>query len=207
MRHVGDGADFRRPPLWMLLVFAIAPLGARQGALPGPVAPVPLSAGLTFTITSHTALVAGTGSVPVADTEIVYAVVDSDENRIVFRFSVSAPNDATAGRLLEGVPRSFDRTVRREDLRAAARLTVLVSSTDPTVVPGGQTFATTSGAVLRALHASGTVAFVLGVNEPEHGLAALANLTAIARSGIDRSGGAPVIASCVSALLSSLSAS
>ena len=207
VRHVGDDAGFRRPPLWMLLVFAIAPLGAREGALPGPLAPVPLSTGLIFTITSHTALVAGTGSVPIADTESVYAVMGSDENRIVFRFSVSAPNDANAGRLLDGVPRSFDRTVRREDLRAAARLTVLLSSTDPTVVPGGQTFATTSGAVLRALHDSGTVAFVLGVNEPEQGLAALANLTATARSGLDRSGGAPVIASGVSAMLSSLSAS
>src|SRR5260370_38402029 len=110
MRHVGDGADFRRPPLWMLLVFAIAPLGARQGALPGPVAPVPLSAGLTFTITSHTALVAGTGSGPLADTEIVYAGVASDENRFVFRFAASAPNDATPARLPEAVPRSCERT-------------------------------------------------------------------------------------------------
>src|SRR5258708_2166964 len=186
MRHVGDGADFRRPPLWMLLVFAIAPLGARQGALPGPFAPVPLSAGLIFTVTSHTALVAGTGSVPIADTEIVYAVVGSDENRIVFRFSVSAPNDANAGRLLDGVPRSFDRTVRREDLRSAAGLTVLLHSADPPVVRPGQTFAPASGPGLRALHDSGRVAFVRGVNGREQGIAALANLTATARSGLDR---------------------
>src|ERR1700730_15699842 len=171
----------------MLLVFASAPLGARAGALPGPIAPVPLSAGLIFTMTSHTALVASTGYVPIADTELVYAVVGSDENRIIFRFSVSAPNDANAGRLLDGVPRSFDRSVRREDLRAAARLTVLLSSTDPTAVPGGQTFATTSAAVLRALHDSGTVAFVLGVNEPEQGIAGLAHFTTPAQWCVDRS--------------------
>jgi len=132
--------------------------------------------GLVFTTTSHAGLTTGAGSVPVADTEGVYAVVGASDERIVFRFNVSAPADSSAGRLLDRTTRSFDREVRREDMRSATRLTILWNSTDPTLIPG-QTFATTSSAVLRALRDAGKVAFVLGVNEPEEGLEHLAMLS------------------------------
>ena len=45
---------------------------------------------MIFTITSHTALVAGTGSVPIADTEIVYAVVGSRTVLVGRRLIVAA---------------------------------------------------------------------------------------------------------------------
>jgi outer membrane protein OmpA-like peptidoglycan-associated protein len=167
---------------------------------------VPLTTGLTFTTTLHSGLVASTGSAPIADTEIVYSVAGSSADQVLFRFAVSAPNDASAGKLLDGVPRTFERTVRREDLRAATRLTVLISSTDPALLPG-QTFATTSTAVLRALHDAGSVAFVLGVNEPEQGLSALASLAGGVRPGANRDSSAAFVGSAVSAMLSSMSLS
>lgn len=181
-----------------------APVDAQAAQSGASSAQVPLAAGLNFTITSHSGLVAGAGSAPIADTEIVYSVVDSDNDRISFRFSVSAPNDAAAGKLLDGVPRSFNRTVRREDLHAATRLTVLLSSEDPALMPG-QTFATTSGAVLRALHDTGKTAFILGVNEPDQGLAALATFAGGARLGVGGTAGAPFVAAGVSSMLSSMS--
>jgi outer membrane protein OmpA-like peptidoglycan-associated protein len=178
------------------------PFGARAGNSNGP---VPLSSGLVFTTTAHTSLAASTGSVAIADTEIVYAVTGADDGRISYRFTVSAPSDTTARTLLESVPRSFDRVVRREDLRSATRLTVLLSTTDPVSLPG-QTFASTSAAVLKALHGAGQVAFVLGVNEPEKGLEALAGLAgkapALGRAGAGES--ASLVASGVSAMLSSI---
>jgi outer membrane protein OmpA-like peptidoglycan-associated protein len=171
--------------------------------------PVPLARGLVFTTTSRAGLAASTGTAPVADTEIVYSVVGSDDDRISFRFSVDAPEDAAASKLLDRVPRSFDRSVRREDLRSAARLTVLMSSRDPVLSPG-QTFAGTSSAVLQRLRGSGSVGFILGVNEPEQGLAALANIGEGARSAANAnanangSGSTAFVASGVAALLSSL---
>jgi len=48
----------------------------------------------------------------IADTEAVYSFV-GDAERILFRFTVSAPADSTAGKLLDGVRRSLDRIVRR----------------------------------------------------------------------------------------------
>jgi len=46
----------------------------------------------------------------IADTEAVYSFV-GDAERILFRFTVSAPADSTAGKLLDGVRRSLDRIV------------------------------------------------------------------------------------------------
>jgi len=199
--------------VWLLVDVQRAPVDAQAAQSGESSAQVPLAAGLNFTITSHSGLVAGAGSVPIADTEIVYSVVDSDNDRISFRFSVSAPNDAVAGKLLDGVPRSFNRTVRREDLRAATRLTVLLNSEDSALLPG-QTFASTSSAVLRALHDSGKTAFILGVNEPHQGLAALANLVSGGRLAVGGSGGstsssgssgAPIVAAGVASMRSSMS--
>src|SRR5262250_2431897 len=150
----------------LCLVIA-ALLTARPGICAGSSETVPLAKGLVFTTTSHAGLVTGAGSAPVADTEGVYSVVRTSDDRIAFRFDVSAPSDASASKLLEHTTRSFDREVRREDLRSATRLTILWNSTDPPLLPG-QTFATASSAVLRALHDTGKIAFVLGVNEPEN---------------------------------------
>jgi hypothetical protein len=101
--------------VWQLAVVQRAPVDAQSVPSSALSAHVPLDAGLNFTITSHAGLVAGAGSVPIADTEVVYSVVASDSDRISFQFSVSAPNDAAAGKLLDGVPRSFNRTVRRDE--------------------------------------------------------------------------------------------
>src|SRR5882724_10281970 len=173
---------------WLLMACATLAPVAIAGASPGSSDSVPLAKGLVFTTTSHAGLATTAGSAPVADTEAVYSVVSGDEERILFRFTVSAPPDSAAVKLLDGVPRSFDRTVRREDLRAASRLTIFWNSTDPALMPG-QTFATTSSAVLQALHDAGKVAFILGVNEPEEGLKGLANLAGGNRPSGDRSSG------------------
>jgi outer membrane protein OmpA-like peptidoglycan-associated protein len=142
----------------------------------------------------------------VADTEAVYSVVDGDNERILFRLTVSASADSAASKLLDGVPRSLDRTVRREDLRSATRLTIFWNSSDPALLPG-QTFATTSSAVLQTLHDAGRIAFVLGVNEPEEGLQGLTNLVGRAPHSAERSSGQAFVASGVAAMLSALGVS
>jgi outer membrane protein OmpA-like peptidoglycan-associated protein len=167
---------------------------------------VPLAKGLAFTTTSHAGLATSAGSVLVADTEAVYSIVGSDDERMVFRFSVSAPSDPAAGKLLDRVPVSLDRAVRREDLRSAARLTIFSSSTDPVQMPG-QTFATTSSVVLQTLHDTDKVAFILGINEPEQGLEGLANLAAGARPSAGRSRSDGFVESGVAAMLTSLAVS
>ena len=159
---------------WLLTACATL-LVARAVASAGATEAVPLVNGLVFTTTTHAGLTTGAGSVPVADVEAVYSLVGTSDDRIGFHFNVSAPSDVSAGKLLDQAPRSFDREVRREDLRSAGRLTILWSSTDPARIPG-QTFATTSSAVLQALHDVGKIAFVLGINEPEKGLEGLASI-------------------------------
>ncbi len=184
--------------LIVLAVVTVLPLApAEQTAV------VPLAQDLVFTTTSHSALVAGDRSLPVADTEVVYSIETADADRIQFTFSFSAPGDAATASALDAVPHRIERTVRREDFRSATRMSVLVSSADSAMVPG-QTFAGTSEAVVRALHESGTTGFVLGVNEPDAGLEALGQLVGAAKPA---STGAPLVASGVSVLLSALSAS
>ena len=156
-----------------LLIACAALLGAHAVTAAAPSDAVPLVKGLVFTTTIHAGLTTSAGSVPVADTETVYSIAATDADRIGFHFSISAPSDPSASKLLDEVPRSFDREVRRADLRSAARLTILYSSTDPAAIPG-QTFGTTSSAVLQALHDAGRIAFILGINEPEKGLESLA---------------------------------
>jgi outer membrane protein OmpA-like peptidoglycan-associated protein len=163
-----------------LAATAVLPAAASTATADSPV--IPLVRGLVFTTTLHASLVASTGSAPLADTEIVYSVERADSDRVDFSLTVSAPGDSSARKLLDPVPHSFERTVRREDLRSAARLTVHLSSTDPSLMPG-QTFAGTSIAVLQALHDPGHVAFVLGVNEPEQGFAAPASAAKPSSSG------------------------
>jgi outer membrane protein OmpA-like peptidoglycan-associated protein len=196
----------RRCTVTLVLAVAMTSHGMHAAAAGTGPERVPLVPGLLFTTTSHAGLVASTGSVPVADTEIVYSVIGADDERVAFRFSVSAPGDPKAGHLLDGVPRSFDRTVRREDFRSATRMTVLLSSMDPILIPG-QTFATTSGAVLQGLHDSTRVAFVLGVNEPEEGLQALANFGRSAQASDGHGSGGLIATSGVAALLSFLGVS
>ena len=184
--------------LIVLAVVTVLPLApAEQTAV------VPLAQDLVFTTTSHSALVAGDQSLPVADTEVVYSIETADADRIEFTFSFSAPGDATTAKALDAVPHRIERAVRREDFRSATRMSVLVSSADSAMVPG-QTFAGTSEAVVRALHESGTTGFVLGVNEPDAGLEALGQLVGAAKPA---STGAPVVASGLSVLLSALSVS
>ncbi|HEY7288203.1 MAG TPA: OmpA family protein [Vicinamibacterales bacterium] len=188
----------------LLVVVASAWLGGSEGAPDDRAGHVPLEKGLIFTTTSRAGLTSTTVATPVADTETVYSVATIDTEQVGFRFTVSAPNDAKAAKLLDGQPVSLTRSVRREDLRSAARLSILVSSTDPALVPG-QTFAGTSSAVLQALHDSGRAGFVLGVNEPEEGLSALARLAGARLT--DTESGAAFVASSVSALLTSMSVS
>lgn len=138
---------------------------------------IPLAQGLVFTVTSHTGLeVFCRGSLPIADTEIVYSVKSVDATSVTLQFALSAARDADAAKLLDQVPTQFERQVRWEDLRSATRESVLFASTDPTRVPPGQTFATASAAVLAQLHDAGKVEFVLGLYEPEQGLESIASL-------------------------------
>jgi outer membrane protein OmpA-like peptidoglycan-associated protein len=174
---------------------------ATSGRPAAPAEVVPLVPGLTFTVTSHVGLVSSSGSVPVADTEIVYSVGQADASRVVLRFLLSAQNGTAAGKLIETAPRSFVRIVRREDVQAATREKVLFSSTDPELLPG-QTFAGTSAAVLAALARTGKVAFVLGINEPDEGLQSL-GAAAGSLSGGGGSDTAPLVLSGVQMLLAS----
>jgi len=170
----------------------------QTGAPPGADI-VPLASGLVFTVTSHAGLVSSRGSVPIADTESVYSVADAGADKVILTFNISATSGAAAATLLENTLRSYQRTVRREDLRNAARMKILFGSDEPELMPG-QTFMGTSSVVLRALHGTGNVAFVLGVNEPDQGLEALGNFA----GGMSTSAGSSqLIASGVTMLLSS----
>ena len=68
--------------LIVLAVVTVLPLApAEQTAV------VPLAQDLVFTTTSHSALVAGDRSLPVADTEVVFPIETADADRIQFTFS------------------------------------------------------------------------------------------------------------------------
>lgn len=169
-------------PVW--LAGAPAVLAAAQVA---PV--VPLTSGLVFTSTQHLAYVSSAGNAPVADAETIYTVKDTRPDAVQFAFYISSGTGAMSD-ILRKVPHEFTRTVRRADLDSAARVTVTFSSDDPETLPG-QTFAGTSAAVLNALHTQGQIAFVLGVNEPNGGLGALAGMSgAVQGSG---TGGPPAM--------------
>jgi outer membrane protein OmpA-like peptidoglycan-associated protein len=163
---------------------------------------VPLAQGLVFTVTSHVGLVTNRGSVPVADTEIVYSVAAADANRVTLHFLLSAASGTAAGKLIEPAPKSFTRIVRREDLQSAMREKVLFGSDDPELLPG-QTFAGTSAAVLAALAGSGKVAFVLGINEPEQGLAGLSSVADALPDAGSGTGVSPIFTSGLQMLLGS----
>src|SRR6185437_672509 len=163
---------------------------------------VPLAQGLVFTVTSHVGLVTNRGSVPVADTEIVYSVAAADANRVTLHFLLSAASGTAAGKLIEPAPKSFTRIVRREDLQSAMREKVLFGSDDPELLPG-QTFAGTSAAVLAALAGSGKVAFVLGINEPEQGLAGLSSVADALPDASSGTGVSPIFTSALQMLLGS----
>lgn len=163
---------------------------------------VPLARGLTFTVTSHVGLVTNRGSVPIADTEIIYSVQGADASRVTLTFLLSAQSGTAAGKLIAPAPKTFIRIVRREDLRSAAREKVLFGSDDPQLLPG-QTFAGTSAAVLASLAGTGRVAFVLGLNEPEEGLQALSGMASALPSASEGSGMSPVLTSGLAMLLGS----
>src|SRR6185437_666681 len=139
---------------------------------------------------------------PVADTEIVYSVAAADARRVTLHFLLSAASGTAAGKLIEPAPTSFTRIVRREDLQSAAREKVLFGSDDPELLPG-QTFAGTSAAVLASLAGSGKVAFVLGINEPEQGLAGLSGVADALPGAGSGSNISPVFASGLQMLLAS----
>jgi outer membrane protein OmpA-like peptidoglycan-associated protein len=141
--------------------------------------------------------------VPIADTEIVYSIQSADASSVSYRFDLSAASGTAAGQLLQQAPTSFVRSVRRADLATAARERVLFGSDDPEVMPG-QTYAGTSAAVLASLRDTGKVAFVLGVNEPDAGLSALAANVGTALPADGNAGGVqPMVLSGVQALLGS----
>jgi outer membrane protein OmpA-like peptidoglycan-associated protein len=203
-RHAPDWMAFgRRKAFGCSAVLAgLCALAATTAArAAAPAASVPLVPGLAFTVTSHVGLVTNRGSVPVADTEIVYSVEQADARRVILRFLLSARSGTAAGKLIEPAPTSFVRIVRREDLQSAAREKVLFGSDDPELLPG-QTFAGTSAAVLAALKSSGQVAFVLGINEPEEGLQALSGL-ADPLPGGGTGGVSPAVLSGIQMLLAS----
>src|SRR5262249_10173981 len=112
-----------RAASWASLALAMTSLGAHAASPPAGSGSVPLAQGVAFTTTTHAALQStSAGLLTTADTETVYSVVRGDAERLAYTFTVSAPNDAAAGKLLDRVPPSYDRTVRREDLSSAARL-------------------------------------------------------------------------------------
>jgi len=188
---------------WVLAPALPASAASRTGDQPQPATDlIPLAQGLAFTVTSHVGLVTNRGSVPVADTEIVYSVAAADASRVTLRFLLSAASGTAAGKLIEPAPRSFTRIVRREDLQSAAREKVLFGSDDPQLLPG-QTFAGTSAAVLAALAGSGKVAFVLGINEPEQGLAGLSSVADALPAAGSGSTLSPAFASGLQMLLAS----
>ena len=148
-------------------------LTAFAAARAGPV--VPLTNGLAFTSTQHIGYVSSVGSAPIADSETIYSVTSVQADKVVFAFYISSAQAPSLRTVLTKVEHRFERIVTRTDLQSAARVTITFSSEDPALMPG-QTFAGTSAAVLRALSSQGEVAFVLGVNEPDQGLGALASL-------------------------------
>lgn len=184
------------------LAAALGTLSAFAGGAMATTGLVPLVPGLAFTVTSHVGLVTNRGSVPVADTEIVYSIERADESRVTLRFLLSAGSGTAAGKLIEPAPKSFVRVVRREDLQSAMREKVLFGSDDPELLPG-QTFAGTSAAVLAALAGPGKVAFVLGINEPEEGLQALSGMAGPLPTGGGGSGVSPAVLSGIQMLLAS----
>ncbi len=200
------GAGLRRAGVLALSGMLAPPsIAGLAASISAPAADlVPLAPGLAYTVTSHAGLRSSRGYVPIADTEIVYSVKSVDASQVALQFALSAGRGTDAAKLLEQEPTRFDRQVRREDLRSAARESVLFDSNDPTLMPG-QTFATTSAAVLAELHDAGKIAFVLGVNEPEDGLEGLAAAADALASGGSRSEGSasPLVVSGVAMLLGS----
>ena len=198
-RTSGRGAA--RTALLALAMAALACAGRARGSPAAtPASVVPLVRGLTFTVTSHVGWQTNRGSVPVADTEIVYSVEAADASRVQLRFLLSARSGTAVGKLVEAAPASFVRIVRREDLQSATREKVLFGSDDPQLLPG-QTYASTSAAVLAALAGTGKVAFVLGINEPEEGLQALSGMAGAMPSGGSGSGASPMVFSGIQMLL------
>lgn len=193
----------QRIVLTALLMLAAAGSAPAAGVPASPASNlIPLVPGLTFTVTSHVGLVTNRGSVPVADTEIVYSVEAADASRVTLRFLLSAQAGTAAGKLIEPAPTNFVRVLRREDLQSATREKVLFGSDDPQLLPG-QTYAGTSAAVLAALAGSGKVAFVLGINEPEEGLQALSGMANAMPGGAAGSGVSPMLSSGIQMLLGS----
>ena len=204
-RHgLAPRASGRRAPVRALGGLLAAALAVTAVAAAPPAGPrpgerlVPFVPGLTFTVTSHVGLVSNRGSLPIADTEIIYSVERADASRVTLRFLLSAQSGTAAGKLLAPAPKSFERILRREDLTSAMREKVLFGSDDPQLLPG-QTYAGTSAAVLAALRGAGRVAFVLGINEPDEGLGALSGMAA-ALPG-DGGGPPPLVVSGVQMLL------
>lgn len=182
---------------------ALALLGGVTAAAPAlpPADIIAFGPGLTFTVTSHVGLVSNRGSLPVADTEIIYSVDSADASRVTLSFLLSAQGGTAADKLLAPAPKHFVRILRREDLKSALREKVLFGSDDPQLLPG-QTYAGTSAAVLTSLHDAGKVAFVLGINEPDEGLAALSGAADALPSGGTGGGGvSPLVISGVQMLL------
>src|SRR6185312_7279073 len=84
-RAPDQGMRGRRMRVLRALIAAMTP-AALTLALPIPAGAaeiVPLVQGLTFTVTSHVGLVSNRGSVPVADTEIVYSIEGMDASRMI----------------------------------------------------------------------------------------------------------------------------
>ncbi|HEX5460321.1 MAG TPA: OmpA family protein [Steroidobacteraceae bacterium] len=182
-----------------------APIPSSSGASgqsSSPVTLIPLVRGLTFTVTSHAGWDTSRGSVPVADTELVYSVEATDAHQVTLRFLLSARSGTAVGKLIEAEPASFVRVIRREDLQSATREKIFFGSDDPPLLPG-QTYAGTSAAVLAALASSGKVAFVLGINEPEEGLQALSGMTNAMPGGGAGNGASPAVFSGIQMLLAS----
>lgn len=207
--RTGRGAALAAPGGLAAIALAAAVLAASLPAAAAPGTPsastadiVPLEPGLVFTVTSHAGLLSSHGSLPVADTEIVYSVDAVDASRVRLRFEMSASPRSAAGKILAAVPTSFVRIIRREDLRSAMREKVLFGSDDPQLLPG-QTYAGTSAAVLAALHSTGKVAFVFGINEPDGGLEALSGVGNALPSGSAGSGVSPVFVSGLQMMLNS----
>lgn len=193
-----DRAGTARSTLTLAGVLAGVFLGQTVAKATAP-PEVPLRIGLVFTVTSHTATISNLGGAPVADTEIVYSVSDSTPEQIALQLLFGASSSEATNRLLAKAARTYARRIRRQDLEAATRERILFSSTEEELIPG-QTYAFGSAAVLKALNGTGQVPFVLGINEPEGGLAALSGMGAATGGALTKSG-EPLIGSGIAMLL------
>ena len=108
-------------------------------------------------------------------------VADATPELVSYELRVSAPGDASADADMKKAP--FRRSVRREDIAQATRISYGITTADPDMF-AGQTFEETSVKALQALKSGADVPFVIGAldGEDPSGMGALLQMTGKALS-------------------------